>query len=129
MSLFSINQKINSIVASIERTVSLMKQTTPQPTILTLSSSSSSLTINFLNIPCQSFSLTMSNDITSLTFQNGVKNGNYTIFLTGSNFIINKSLGSNIKTNLSGNIMVIGSFVIKIFFDGNIYYLNFISFS
>jgi len=128
MSLFSINQKINSIVTSIERTVLIMKQITPQPTILTLSSSSS-LTINFNNISYKSFSLSMLDNITSITFQNCVINGNYTLFLTGSNFIINKILGSNIKTNLSGNVMVNGSFVIKIFFDGYIFYLNFISFS
>jgi len=128
MSLFSINQKINSIVTSIERTVSLVKQTTPQPTITTLISSSS-LVVNFNNIPYKSFSLSMANNITSITFQNCIINGNYTLFLTGSNFIINKSLGSNIKTNLSGNVMVNGSFVIKIFFDGSTYYLNFISFT
>jgi len=128
MSLFSINQKINSIVTSIERTVLIMKQITPQPTILPLSSSSS-LTINFNNISYKSFSLSMLDNITSITFQNCVINGNYTLFLTGSNFIINKSLGSNIKNNLSGNVMVNGSFVIKIFFDGSTYYLNFISFT
>ena len=125
MSLFSINQKINSIFTSIERTIVTMKQTTPQPNILTLTSSSSSLIVNMSNIPCQSFSLTMACDITSLTFQNGVKNGNYTIFLTGSNFSINKVLGSNIKTNLSGNTMINGSFVVNIYYDGIIYYLTF----
>ena len=128
MSLFSINQKINRKITSIERTIITIKHATPQPNIQVLTSSSS-LIINMSNISCQSFSLTMACDISSIVFQNCIINGNYTLFLSGSNFIINKSLGSNIKTNLSGNIMVIGSFVIKIFFDGNIYYLNFISFS
>ena len=125
MSLFSINQKINSIITSIERTIVTMKQTTPQPNILTLTSSSSSLIVNMSNIPYKSFSLTMTNNITSINFQNFIVNGNYTLFLSGSNFIINKSLGSNIKTNLSGNIMVIGSFVVNIYYDGIIYYLTF----
>jgi len=128
MSLFSINQKINSIITSIERTITTIKHATPQPNIQALISSSS-LIINMNNIPCMSFSLNMTCDITSSTIQNGVKNGSYTLFLTGSNFIINKSLGSNIKNNLSGNVMVNGSFVIKIFFDGSTYYLNFISFT
>ena len=124
MSLFSINQKINSIITSIERTIVTMKQTTPQPNIQALISSSS-LIVNMSNIPCMSFSLTMSSDITSLIFQNGVKNGNYMIFLSGSNFSINKVLGSNIKTNLSGNTMINGSFVVNIYYDGIIYYLTF----
>ena len=125
MSLFSINQKINSIITSIERTIITVKHATPQPNIQVLTSSSS-LIVNMSNIPCMSFSLTMSSDITSLIFQNGVKNGNYIIFLTGSNFIINKSLGSNIKSNLSGNTMINGSFIVNIFFDGHTYYLNFL---
>ena len=124
MSLFSINQKINSIITNIERMIVTMKQTTPQPNIQALISSSS-LIINMSNIPYKSFSLTMTNNITSINFQNCIVNGNYMIFLSGSNFIINKSLGSNIKTNLSGNIMVIGSFVVNIYYDGIIYYLTF----
>ena len=125
MSLFSINQKINSIITSIERTIVTMKQTTPQPNILTLTSSSSSLIVNMSNIPYKSFSLTMTNNITSINFQNCIVNGNYMIFLSGSNFIINKSLGSNIKSNLSGNTMINGSFVVNIYYDGIIYYLTF----
>ena len=128
MSLFSINQKINSIITNIERTVSIMKQTTPQPTITTLISSSS-LVVNFNNISYKSFSLTMANNITSITFKNCIINGNYTLFLSGSNFIINKILGSNIKTNLSGNTMINGSFIISIYFDGMIYFLTFNSFT
>ena len=124
MSLFSINQKINSIMTSIERTVSLVKQTTPQPTITALTSSSS-LIVNFNNVSYKSFSLAIVNNITSITFQNPIINGNYMIFLSGSNFSINKSLGSNIKTNLSGNTMVNGSFIVNIFFDGYTYYLTF----
>ena len=124
MSLFSINQKINSIITNIERTIVTIKHTTPQPNIQALISSSS-LIINMSNIPYKSFSLTMTNNITSINFQNFIVNGNYTLFLSGSNFIINKSLGSNIKTNLSGNIMVIGSFVVNIYYDGIIYYLTF----
>ena len=129
MSNFTILQRINSIVTSIDRAIILLRNSTPQPTITPLQINSSSLIINFMSIPCKTFSIKLTSNLDNIIFQNSVINGSYTIYIYGSNHIIKKHLGTNILTNLNGDVMVNGMFICNVYYDGKNYYMRFTNFN
>lgn len=101
--------------------------------ITPLSISGGGVAVDLTSLPFKTFSLVMNSNINSMSFTNGVINGNYTIYLTcdGTPHTLDKVLGINVKNNLSGN-MQIGSnavFILKIYYDGTKYMIQFINFT
>ena len=129
MSNFSLLQRYNSLITAIDRITILLKTSTPQPINIPLIISNSSLTINFHSIPCSTFSVNMSSDLTNITFQNAVINGFYTIYIYGSGQIIKKQLGSNIKNNLNGDIRINGMFIVNVHYDGINFMMRFTNYT
>ena len=129
MSNFTILQRINSIVTSIDRAIILLKNATPQPITIPLIINSSSLIINFRSIPCSTFTINLTSNLDNITFQNSVINGSYTIYIYGSNKIIRKHLGPNILNNLNGDIMVNGMFICNVRYDGIKYMMHFTNYT
>ena len=121
MSIFSLNQRINQLMSSIDKISTKITSTTIQPTAIT----GNSAIINFNNQAYLVMTLTMTANIQSFTFQNPVINGNYKIYLNSTGFVMNKILSLNIRNNLSGNTFIKGYWTIDIFFDGNIFFCNF----
>ena len=121
MSIFSLNQRINQLMASIDKISTKTTSTTITPTVIT----DNSAIINFNNQAYLVMTLTMTANIQSFTFQNPVINGNYKIYLNSTGFVMNKILSLNIRNNLSGNTFIKGYWTIDIFFDGKIFFCNF----
>ena len=124
--ILSLTQKYNQLFTSIEKIQT--KITSTATTTLTVSGSN--ITINLNNLGFLAMSFSMTSNVQSIIFQNPVINGNYKIFLQSTSpFIMNKNLGNNIKTNLNGNLVIHGYFCIDIFYNGNLYFLNFTNFT
>ena len=129
MSNFNLLQKYNSLITSIERASILLKNATPQPTTIPLIINSSSLIINFHSMSCRTFSINLTSNLDNIIFQNPIINGVYTIYIYGSNKIIKKNLGTNIKNNLNGDVMVNGMFICNVYYDGKNYMMNFTNYT
>ena len=121
MSIFSLNQRINQLMSSIDKMSTKITSTTITPTTIT----GTSVQLNFTNQAFMVFTISMTANIQAFTFQNPVINGNYKIYLNSTGFMIAKVLGPNIRNNLSGNTFIKGYWTIDIFFDGNIFFCNF----
>ena len=122
--------RFNWIIASIDNLTSLLRNSTPQPTTINLITGlNSSLKINFCSIPCSTFSIYLTSDLTNIIFQNPIINGSYTIYVYGTGQIVRKHLGTNIMTNLKGDIRVNGVFSVSVHFDGINYLLNFTNYT
>ena len=129
MSNFNLLQKYNSLITSIERASIVLKNATPQPITIPLIINSSSLTINFMSIPCRTFSINLTSNLDNIIFQNPIINGVYTIYIYGTNKIIKKNLGPNILNNLNGDVMVNGMFIVKVHYDGKNYMMHFTNYT
>jgi hypothetical protein len=100
-------------------------------TPIAVSSVSNSLTINCNNYSFASYTLTMTESITGITFSNSVTGGQYIIYITNSSATsqpIYKSLGgSTIRTSYSSNLQVPpvnGSAIIKVYNQGTYFLLD-----
>ena len=126
-SIFSLNQRINQLMSTIDKMQTKITSTATTPLILT---GNTSININFNNMGFMTLSLNMTNNIQQFTFQNSVINGNYKIFLhSASPFVLNKNLGLNIVSNLNGNLNINGYYCIDIFYTGTIYFLKFTNYT
>ena len=115
MSTFSILQRINSIVTSIDRAIILIKASTPQPITTPLQINSLSLIINFQSIPCRTFSINLSSNLNNIIFQNPIINGSYTIYVYGTGHIIKKHLYLGYFVNFDDAVKVRKDAEIKYF--------------
>ena len=125
MSIIIVQQRVNQLISMIDK----MQTKVSSPSITNMTITTTNPVINFNNITCMSFSLTMTSNITNITFQNSVVNGMYKIYLQSSGFVMNKILGINIRNNLSGNTFMVGYWIIDVFYNGNIYFCNFQNFT
>ena len=125
MSIFSLNQKINQLMSSIDKISTKTTSIIITPTTIT----GTSVQLNFNNQAFMVFTISMTANIQAFTFQNPVINGNYKIYLQSTGFIVNKVLGPNIRSNLSGNTFAIGYWTIDIYYNGIVYFLQFSNFT
>ena len=129
MNIFTLNQRYNTLVTSLDRVVLLLKSSSPQTIINSIIISNNIATIDLQNKSCHSFRINLTSELTNIIFINPMVNGNYIIYIYGSNKIIKKHLGSNIMTNLKGDTMVNGVFIVSVNFDGINYFLNFTNYT
>ena len=126
--------RLNWLIASVENMMTTMKASTPQPVISQLTmditvDTTSTLTINFKSIPYSSFSVNLTSDLSNIIFQKPVLNGYYTLYIYGTGQIVRKHLGTNIMTNLKGDIMINGVFSVNVHYDGTNYMMNFTNYT
>ena len=62
-------------------------------------------------------------------FQITVAHTSMSCQIVGSNQIIKKHLGTNILTNLNGDVMINGVFSVSVHYDGKYYMLRFTNFT
>ena len=121
-SIFTLNQKINQLIFTMDKMHTKITSTTTTPLILT----DNNVKINFKNLSFMTLSLNMTQNISAFTLLNPVINGNYKIFMhSTSPFVLSKSLGANIKNNLKGNTMIHGYWIINIHYNGSFYFFGF----
>ena len=125
-SIFTLNQKINQLMFTMDKMQTKITSTATTTLILT----DNNVKINFKNLSFVTLSLNMTNNISGFTLLNPVINGNYKIFMhSTSPFVLSKSLGANIKNNLKGNTMIQGYWIINIHYNGKFYFLGFENFT
>ena len=132
ISIYLLQQKLTSLLAQYNTLQIKLKSSTSQPSINPIiTSPSGTLSIDFQNNQVHSYSINMISNITSMSFSNARINGSYSIWLSSNSgpFIMRKQLGPNIKTNLSGDVMIRNDFIIDIIFNGSIYFLKFTNFT
>ena len=121
-SIFTLNQKINQLMFTMDKMQTKITSTATTTLILT----DNNVKINFKNLSFMTLSLNMTHNISGFTLLNPVINGNYKIFMhSTSPFVLSKSLGANIKNNLKGNTMIHGYWIINIHYNGTFYFFNF----
>ena len=121
-SIFTLNQKINQLMFTMDKMQTKITSTATTTLILT----DNNVIINFKNLSFMTLSLNMTHNISSFTLLNPVINGNYKIFMhSTSPFVLSKSLGANIKNNLKGNTMIHGYWIINIHYNGSFYFFGF----
>jgi len=125
MSIIIVQQKINQLMSMIDK----IQTKVSSPSITNIIVNSNNPVVNFNNMAFTVININMNCDITSFTFQNSVANGTYKIYLQSTGFVMNKILNSNIKNNLSGNVYMVGYWIIDVYFNGTIYFLNFQDFT
>jgi len=125
MSIFSLNQKINQLISTIDKISTKTSSIIITPIVIT----GTNAQLNFNNQAYMVFTMTMTANIQSFTFQNPVINGTYKIYIQSTGFIVSKVLSPNIRSNLSGNTFVIGYWTIDIFYNGIVYFLQFSNFT
>ena len=120
-SIFTLNQKINQLMFTMDKMQTKITSTVTTAVILT----DNNVKINLKNLSFMTLSLNMTNNISGFTLLNPVINGNYKIFMhSTSPFVLSKSLGANIKNNLKGNVMIHGYWIINIHYNGTFYFLD-----
>ena len=125
-SIFTLNQKINQLMFTMDKMQTKITSTVTTTVILT----DNNVKINFKNLSFMTLSLNMTNNISGFTLLNPVINGNYKIFMhSTSPFVLSKSFGANIKNNLKGNTMIYGYWIINIHYNGSFYFFNFENFT
>ena len=121
-SIFTLNQRINQLMSTMDKMQTKITSTATTTLILT----GNNVHINFKNLSFMTLSLNMTHNISGFTLLNPVINGNYKIFMhSTSPFVLSKSLGANIINNLKGNTMILGYWCINVFYNGTIYFLDF----
>jgi hypothetical protein len=125
-SIFTLNQRINQLMSTMDKLQTKITSTATTTLILT----DNNININFKNLSFMTLSLNMTNNISSFTLLNPVINGNYKIFMhSTSPFVLSKSLGANIKNNLKGSTMILGYWIINIHYNGTFYFFDFQNFT
>ena len=86
MSIIIVQQRVNQLISMIDK----MQTRVSSPSITNMTVISSTPVVNFNNMAFMVTNISMTSNITNITFQNSVINGMYKIYLQSTGYIMNK---------------------------------------